>query len=108
MAKITINGTTFEVSGQANISVSGDQISIGGKIVSSGLSGIVTVKWEGPLAHLDVDGSAEISGDVQGSVEAGGSVKCNNVGGDVEAGGSVQCGNVGGDVDAGGSVQMRK
>ena len=108
MAKITINGTTFEVSGPANISVSGDQISVGGKVVSSGLSGIVTIRWEGPLARLSVDSSAEIHGDVQGNVEAGGSVKCHSVGGNVSAGGSVHCGNVNGNLEAGGSVSIRK
>lgn len=108
MSKITINGQTFEVDGSAIISVNGNSIRIGSKTIADNLSGIVTVKWEGPLANLNVGGSAEISGDVQGNVEAGKSVKCNNVGGDVNAGGSVQCGNVGGDVEAGGSVQMKE
>lgn len=41
---------------------------------------------------------------IQGSVKAGDSVTCGDVGGDVNAGDSVTCGNVGGSVSAGDSV----
>lgn len=101
---ITINGKRIEIEGNASkISVSGDRITVDGKTVGEGLSGIVEVKWEGPLASLTSYASVQC-GDVHGDVDAGNGVQCGNVGGDVDAGNGVQCGNVGGDVDAGGSV----
>lgn len=44
------------------------------------------------------------SGPVEGSVTAGGDVKCGEVGGNVTAGGDVACGGVTGDVRSGGDV----
>ncbi len=46
-----------------------------------------------------------VNGDVQGSVAAGKSVICKNVGDKVSAGGKVECCDVGENVSAGGSVQ---
>lgn len=105
---ITINGVTIETNGSSNISVNGDSVYVGGKLIKSGLSGIVKIEFEGDLAKLQTDGSATINGDVKGNVDCGGSCQCGNVGGFVDAGGSVTCGNVKGDVDAGGSVRMVK
>ena len=109
MAKnvIIVNGVRFEVEGSAHVSVGGDSISVNGNKVVGGLSGIVKVQWEGPLASLESDGAVEC-GSVGGNVDAGGSVSCGDVAGDVDAGGSVNCGRVGGDIDAGGSVNCRK
>lgn len=53
---------------------------------------------------LEVWGSAKISGDVGGDVNAGDSVACANINGDVSAGDNVACGNVGGGVNAGDDV----
>lgn len=108
MAKITINGEVFQIEGSASISINNNSISVGGNKIKDGLSDIVEIKWEGPVADVDSNASISITGDVTGDVDAGGSVKCGNVGGDVDAGGSISCGNVSGDVDAGGSISMRK
>lgn len=105
---IVVNGNRIEVEGDTNISVVGDCVRVGSKIVSSGLSGIVEIKWEGPLATLTADGSVSVSGSVQGYVSAGGSVKCGDVGGNVNAGGPITCNDVRGNINAGGSVFMRK
>lgn len=87
--KIIINGTT----------ITGDFVGGGrirnGTFVCTTLppmlttSGEVHIKWEGPLTNLDTDGSAMVSGDVHGSVTAGGSMNCGAVGKAVDAGGSV-------------------
>jgi len=103
---IVVNGTRIEVDGDLrDVHISGDTIRVGGKVVSLGLSGIVEVKWEGPLANVRSSCSVSVKGDVAGRVDAGGSVSCGDVGGDVDAGGSVSCGDVKGSVEAGGSVR---
>lgn len=106
MNRITINGMTFETDGSAQIVVNNGPVTVGGKHVVGGLSGVVQVKWEGPLASLKSDASVTC-GDVSGDVDAGGSVQSNNVNGSVSAGGSVNCGSVGGKIRAGGSVNHR-
>ena len=108
MNSITINGVRIEVQGNAsNISIRNGQVTIGGNVVKAGLSGEVRVVWEGPLASLDCDGSADtgavagnvsagngvrVTGDIQGNVSAGNSVTCQKVGGSIQAGGSVKVG----------------
>ncbi len=54
--------------------------------------------------QLEIWGSAEIEGDICGSVSAGGGVDCGNVGDSISAGGGVNCGNVGDSISAGGGV----
>ena len=106
MNRITINGQVFETDGSSQIVVNNGAVIIGGKVVVSGLSGVVQVKWEGPLASLRSDASVTC-GDVTGNVDASGSVQCDHVDGSVSAGGSVNCRNVGGNIRAGGSVVHR-
>ncbi len=53
---------------------------------------------------IEIWGSAQIRGYIQGDVSAGTSVSCDGVQGDINAGGSVTCDSVAGDVNAGGSV----
>ena len=53
---------------------------------------------------IEIWGSAQIEGFIQGDVSAGTSVTCEGVQGDINAGGSVTCESVQGDVNAGGSV----
>ena len=105
MNTIVINGRPFTVSG-SNISIVNDKVFVDGNLIEEGLTGNVTISFEGELASLRTSGSATIHGDVKGSVDAGGSVTCGDVGESVDAGGSVKCLNVGGDVHAGGSVKM--
>jgi hypothetical protein len=128
MAVIYINGQRIDVrpaSLNNVVHVGGGSITVNGVEVMGGLSGIVEVRWEGPLARLTcAQGSATVAGDVAGDVDAGGSVSvggsvrgnvcsggsasCGDVGGSVDAGGSINCGRVSGDADAGGSITMRK
>ncbi|ALS22117.1 hypothetical protein [Paenibacillus naphthalenovorans] len=107
MNTIIINGQRFNTSGN-NISVTNNQVIVDGKVVQGNLSGIVEVKFEGDLASLKCNGSATVNGNVFGSVNAGGSVDCGDVGKNIDAGGSVTCGFVGGNIDAGGSVRYKK
>ncbi len=53
---------------------------------------------------LEIWGSADIEGDVDGNVTAGWAVNCGGVDGYVQAGGGVNCGGVDGYVEAGGGV----
>ena len=104
---ITINGVRIEVQGSANhISIRNGNVTIGGNVVKTGLSGEVRVVWDGPLASLDCDGSAE-TGPVSGNVSAGNGVKVSgDVSGNVSAGNGVTCQKVGGNIMAGGSVKV--
>ena len=54
--------------------------------------------------NVHIVGSADIEGDVSGSVNAGDSVSCGNVGASVRAGDGVNCGNIGASVHAGDGV----
>lgn len=93
--KITINGKSYEVSGN-NITVKNDSIYVDGQLVESGLSGNVKVEFTGDLANLDCT-TATINGNVHGYVD-GTTITCGDVGGDVD-GTTIKCGNVSGDVD---------
>lgn len=104
---ITINGTKINIEGNASdISIRNGNVTIGGNVIKTGLTGNVRVDWEGPLASLDCDGSAE-TGPVSGNVSAGIGVKVDgDVGGNVSAGNFVTCQKVSGSIQAGGSVKV--
>lgn len=102
-----INGKRYEGS---SVVVTNGRVIIDGKEVTDKdavKDGILKIKVEGVLQNLTTDANVE-AGLIQGNVDAGGSVSCDDVEGDVDAGGSVNCGNVGGNVDAGGSVNAGK
>lgn len=102
MAKVTINGVTYEGS---NIRVNGNTVLIDGQSIGSNFTTPLEVHIvEGVLNELHADGSVRCN-NVAGSVRAGGSVSCDRVDGNVSAGGSVSCDDVGGDIVAGGSVR---
>jgi len=103
MNRVTINGRTITTTGN-NIVVTGDKILIDGDVMQTGLSGTVTVKFEGNLASLEC-ADAEINGNVHGNVNAA-DVRCGDVGGNVN-GADVKCGDIAGKVNAA-SVKMRK
>ena len=107
MSTIIINGTRIQTSGN-NISVVNGTVYVDGKIALSDLYGDVNIKFEGDLAFLKCDGSAEINGSIKGNVDVGGSLECGDIGGNIDAGGSVRCGKVSGDIDAGGSVKCSR
>lgn len=102
--KITINGKTISVQG-SNVSVVGNRIIVDGNTIVDNAIGVCKVEVEGDLVSLNSSVSVDVTGNVNGDVEAGSSVRCGNVSKNVEAGSSVQCGDVGGDVDAGSSVK---
>lgn len=104
---VTINGVTYT---GTTVKVVNNKVWVNGKRVDNAKpdkDGILTVKVVGILQNLHTDANVE-AGLVQGNVDAGGSVSCDDVEGNVDAGGSVNCGSVGGDVDAGGSVNAGK
>ena len=51
--------------------------------------------------NVEIWGSADIDGDINGSATAGSTISCGNVGGAANAGNTINCGNVGGGVNAG-------
>jgi len=105
--KIIIDGKEFIVEGNSCDLVE-NTIIFNGKIVECGpLSGIVSIKWEGPAASINSSYSIECKGNVGGDVNAEGNVECENVDGDVNAEGSVQCENVEGDINAEGNVIVK-
>lgn len=61
--------------------------------------------FSAPL-NVEIYGSAEIHGPVNGNASAGDSLSCHAVAGSVSAGDAVSCGPVGGDVTAGDSVDV--
>ena len=101
MGSIFIDGKTYTGN---NIVISGDTVVIDGKVQEEGINGIVRIDVTGNIESLYSEASVTLTGDVNGDVESGGSVKCRNVGGNVCAGGSVRCDDVMGKVTAGGSV----
>jgi hypothetical protein len=126
MNRCVINGVEINVPSGSNVSVIGDVIYVNGKPYDGkegNASGIVKIEIQGEPLNVRTDrGDIEVHGNVQGKVDAGGSVTCSNVGkdvdaggsvncdavnGSIDAGGSVNCGSVGGDIDAGGSVRHR-
>lgn len=105
MAKITINGRTYEGDW---FSFRNRGLTIDGVPQYEAFMGCIEVKvLEGVIGHLECDGSVTC-GDVRGDIDAGGSVSAANVGGDVDAGGSVTCEAVRGDIEAGGSVVVSR
>lgn len=110
--RININGSIIT---GGNINISGN-----GKIVIDGVDVTDQIKQtmhgDRPLIQIQGDvqtlvveqGDAEVSGEVHGTVAAGGSVTCHSVGGDVDAGGSVKCDDVAGGINAGGSIKCGK
>ena len=60
--------------------------------------------YEGPAMNIHSEFDVRVDGDVEGSIESGGTVTCDAVGGDVRTGGNVTCDDVSGSVSAGGTV----
>lgn len=90
MNRITINGKTITCSG-TNVVINNGKVIVDGNIIQECNSDDIKVIIEGDVNKIDCGGSCEISGDVKGDIDAGGSVTCGNVSGDIDAGGSVRC-----------------
>ena len=100
MNTITINGQTITTSG--SIVIRNGKVILDGKETSDTNANQIVIN--GNVGSIDTDLSVNVSGKVEGNINAGGSVNCDDVGGSVKAGGSVNCDDVGGSVMAGGSV----
>jgi cytoskeletal protein CcmA (bactofilin family) len=99
---ININGKTYY---GKNITITNDKVIIDG-VVKDDVSSAKTISINGErfCGNLEIHGSVNVFGDVEGNVQSGGSVTCDDVKGSVMAGGSVDCDDVGGSISAGGSV----
>ena len=106
MNTIRFNGNEITFEDGASVSICNGTIQINGSVSGKYDSSTPKIEVYGNVGNLDCTGSATISGDVKGYVDAGGSVTCGNVGSYVDAGGSVKCGTVKGNIDAGGSVTI--
>lgn len=85
--------------------MSSNKVYVDGELVTDEVAtSPVLLKVEGDIFHIIADGSVRVKGVVAGSIDAGGSVYCENVASTVTAGGSVKCHNVKGSIKAGGSV----
>lgn len=98
-------GIKIGVGNSSSIKTRGCQVWVNGKQVEGDFSQSdeLHITLEGTVASIDAGGSVECQ-NVQGNIDAGGSIQCRDVGGSIDAGGSVQCGDVTGSIDAGGSV----
>lgn len=118
MSRVKINGKFYNFDG-GTLRVEGNSVIINGQRVDAGGAKQIDVKIEGKPVNIVVDngdvycknvdgdvnaGGSVQAGDITGSVDAGGSVTAEHIGGDVDAGGSVHAEVINGDVDAGGSV----
>lgn len=116
MASISFNGRTVNlgaggtyreicVNNKGAVYVEGDVVNEFGNIFS--ITNTPHITFEGFVGNITVQtASAQVNGDVQGNVKAGGFVTCNNVGGSVDASGSINCNNVNSNADAGGSMTI--
>jgi len=109
MNRININGV--DIVGGRNISIRGNRVVVDGQEVNVnigvGQQELHIKVLEGSIGTLDAGGSVSCE-NVTGNVDCGGSANVSgNVGGNVDAGGSVNVGgNCSGSIDAGGSVRI--
>ena len=126
MTTVKINGVSIDVPSGSTVNCVNGVVLIDGLPYSGNgqVTGVVKVEITGSPLNVYTDhGDIEVHGNVQGNVDAGGSVNCQNIAGNVDsggsihssgdiqgsvdAGGSVNCGQVGGSIDAGGSVRTK-
>lgn len=58
--------------------------------------------------QVEIWGNANVEGNINGSVDAGGSIDCKEIYGSVDAGGSIDCQEINGCADAGGSIDCQE
>jgi hypothetical protein len=108
MNQIQINGLTIETDGTANIRVSNGKVFVNDKQISKLGSACHKVIIKGNVGDVQADGSVEVTGNVDGDIDAGGHVTCGDVSGSIDAGGHVTARNVKQNVDAGGHVRISR
>lgn len=105
MSKIIVNGQAYNISSGANIAINDGQVFVNGENITVKNIPNVEVKIEGNINSLKTNGDVTVlhgnvrniscGGDccvydlVEGSINADGDVKCNNVYGSINAGGDV-------------------
>ena len=101
------NKETIQING-SSIKILNNKIYINGKEYVPKGENISEVEFEGNAKSINSDCSFSIKGNVDGDVDAGGSINIiGDVKGDIDAGGSVNIsGKHIGDIDAGGSVSI--
>lgn len=104
---IIVNGEKI-ITNAGNIVINNGEIIANGKVIKSGLSGIVELKVEGDLMNISTAGNVTVHGDVHGGIDTTGNVNCQNVSGNIDTTGSVNCTKVEGNIDAMGSVNILK
>lgn len=106
MNKITIGSvggtTTYNVDGK-NIRVKTNNnknsiVMVNGVVIEDGISGDITIKFEGDLANLDCT-NADIYGDVKGDIDGTNITVKGSVGGSVDGTNITVGANVGGGID---------
>lgn len=102
---VQINGKTYQGN---NVVMNNGTIIIDGITVEGDFNGSAPIQMSGDIHSLRTDGSATVDGNVQGNVNAGGSLKCGNIEGSANAGGSLKCGDIQGSAMAGGSLKCNK
>jgi len=90
MNTININGQSISCSGN-NIVITNDQCFVDGKLVESGLTGVVTIKFEGDLASLECH-NAIVNGNILGNVDCH-NLKCRDITGKVKSH-NTQCNSI--------------
>lgn len=77
----------------------------GNKVIEAGESNnSIHIKLDSRIDKIEVWGSANISGDVYGNLQAGGGINCDRVEGNISAGAGVNCDEVTGNVSSGAGV----
>lgn len=103
-ADITINGKSYQ-GYSINIVVDGSTIE---SIPLDKAKIPISVEVTGGLANLNSQLSVTVHGFVDGNIEAGGNVKCENVDGNVNAGGNVECSTIDGDTEVEGDLKCQE
>ena len=93
---ISVNGVTVRIT-KGNVEVSGRGVYVDGQEIKIGKDRDVHIKDN--VNNINCKGSVTVEGNVKGSVDAGGSVTCNDIGNSVDSGGSVKARKVGGNID---------
>jgi cytoskeletal protein CcmA (bactofilin family) len=108
-------GNKTDASGIMKIVITGDLLSLTcdrAVELTGGVGGDVHAVGN-VVVHCDVNGNVDANGTVEcknvgGNVHSNGAVRCGDVTGNVDSNGRVECGNVGGSIDANGPVTHRK
>ena len=106
MTTVIIEGKTYSINPGDLLIVIGRDV-----VVNKGIVGTLNephadqkITIEGELLNVNSLKSIVVKGTVEGNVNAGDSVSCQNVAGNVASGSSVTCSNVGVNVSSGGSA----